>query len=354
MSDFIFNGMAHGSVASQLMQNGFDSRALRPWIGKDGRSYIAVTNAAGEQVARPTTNAALLRREDWKSIDQAVTRVALPRLRAVGDLRSSGLTYNIPNGMAKTVLETAAMSDINPATVSMDGLRMGDADRPAFALTNLPLPIIHKDFHYSLRQVMASRNGGSPLDTSTAELASRKVAEEAEKLLLGVSSVADQYAFGGGTVYGYTDFPQRNTKTITSPTLTAWTPQTLLAEVLAMKTQSQDDNFYGPWKIYASTGWDAYLDDDFNANYPNLTLRQRLRQIDGITDVMTLDYLQNYDLVMVQMTSDVVREVVGMDIRTVQWESAGGMQLNFKVMAIMVPQLRADYAGQCGLLHASV
>jgi uncharacterized linocin/CFP29 family protein len=284
----------------------------------------------------------------------AVTRVALPRLRAVGDLRSKGLVYNIPNGMGKTVLETGAMSDINPASVSMDGLREGDSDRPVFSLTNLPLPIIHKDFHYSARQLMASRNGGSPLDTSSAELASRKVAEEAEKLLLGVSTEADSYAFGGGTIYGYTDFPSRNTKTLTDPTDTAWVPKTTLLEVLNMKTKSQDDRYYGPWMLYCSTAWDEFMDADYSDDKGDNTLRDRLKKIDGIMDVRTLDYLLNYDLILVQMTSDVVREVIGMEIRTVQWESKGGMQVNFKVMGIMVPQLRADHSGQCGIVHGSV
>ena len=38
---------------------------------------------------------------------------------------------------------------------------------------------------------------------------------------------------------------------------------------------------------------------------------------------------------------------------SVQWESVGGMRLNFKVMAIQVPQLRADYYNNCGILHAT-
>jgi len=55
----------------------------------------------------------------------------------------------------------------------------------------------------------------------------------------------------------------------------------------------------------------------------------------------------------VQQTSDVIREVVGMDITTVQWEEEGGMRLNFKVMAILVPQLRADFNGNTGIVHGS-
>jgi hypothetical protein len=59
-----------------------------------------------------------------------------------------------------------------------------------------------------------------------------------------------------------------------------------------------------------------------------------------------------FTLILVQLTSEVARAVNGMDITTVQWEEKGGMRLHFKVMAIQVPQLRADYYGQMGLLHA--
>ncbi len=356
--DYILNGQASGSIASALLQNNMDVRALRPWVsckrGRPDRSFIAVTDPVKNiEIAQPINNVGLLRREDWKLIDDAVVRAAQPRLRAVGDLRSRGLTFTIPNGMGKTVFETATQSDITPAAISMDGLRESDRDRPAYALTNLPLPIIHKDFHFSLRQLQASRNGGSPLDTSMVELASRKVADEAEKLLLGVSTVADQFAFGGGTIYGYTDFPDRTTRTITAPTASGWTGATFLADVLAMKTDSQDDNHFGPWILYVSNNWDLFLDDDFSTLKGDNTLRERVAKIEGIQEVRTLDFLLNFDVVLVQLTPDVVREVIGMELTTVQWETNGGMKVNFKVMAIMVPQLRSDFTAQSGIVHGS-
>ena len=354
--DYIFNGQGHGQVASALMQSNFDVRALRPWIGKDGRTYIARVNNAGNLESVPVTNApATLRKDDWKVLDDAITKVAKERLRAVADLRSRGLQFVLPNGMAKTVLETETQSDIGAASVSMDGLRAGKADRPEFNLTNLPLPIIHKDFHYSARQVMASRSGGSPLDTTTAELAGRRVAEEAEKLLLGVSTEADTFAFGGGTIYGYTDHPDRNTRTLTAPTASGWTAATALSEVLSMKADAFADNHYGPYILYSSPLWDRFMDDDYNAaGGSDLTLRQRLNMIDGIEEVRTLDHLTAHDLILVQMTSDVARMVIGMDITTVQWETNGGLQLNFKVMGIIVPQIRSDFGKQAGIVHGSV
>ncbi len=349
--DFILNGQANGDVATKLMQAEFDPNCLRPYIGGDGRSYITA-NVGGKPIAVPTQNAtASLRKDDWKILDDAVVKAAKPRLRAVGDLRGRGLTYNIPNGMGKTVLETETQSDISAATMSMDGLRQSQADSPNFGLSNLPLPIIHKDFHFSARQVMTSRNGGSPLDTTTAELAARRVAELAEQLLLGT---ADTYAFGGGTIYGYTNYPSALVKVLTNPTASGWTPATTVNEVLEMRLQSQLAYHYGPWILYSSPNWDIYLDDDYSTAKGDLTLRDRIRKIEGIEDVKTLDYLTGYQLLMVQMTSDVVREVVGMDITTVQWESEGGMRLNFKVMAILVPQLRADSNSNTGIVHGNV
>lgn len=351
MDDFIFNGAASGSVAQRLLACNFDVRALRPFIGENGKTYITTMGKNGKLETKMIHNAtATLRYEDWKLLDDVIVKAAKPRLKAVGDLRAAGLQYTIPNGMGTTVFQTETMSDIGDASISMDGLRQGANDRLEFDLTNIPLPIIHKDFSYSVRQIATSRNGGSPLDTNTAEAATRKVAEEAEKLLLGLSST---YSFGGGTIYGYTNYLYRMTQILTSPTAGGWTASTLLTEVLAMRTSSQNAYHYGPWVLYVSPAWDAYLDEDFKAA-SDVTVRERLKKLDGISDIRTLDYLTDYDMILVQMSSDVVREIIGMDFTTVQWPSDGGLKENFKVMCIMVPQIRRDFNGNTGIVHGGV
>lgn len=350
MRDYFMNGQAHGSVAARLLQCDGDIGVLRPWEGKNGTTYITI-NDEGKIKAVPVTNlTATLRKDEWELVDEVVIKAAKPRLRAFGDLRAAGLQFTIPEGMGKTVLQYQAQSDITPAVISMDGLRESTSDRPVFDLVNLPLPIIHKDFQFSARQLMTSRNRGIPLDVTTAELAGRRVAEEAEKLLLGVSS---SYTYGGGTIYGYTNFPSRMTQSLTNPTTNGWTPMQTLLEVLDMKLASQLEYHFGPWMLYNSPNWDPYLDDDYSAAKGDRTLRERLKVIEGIVDVRTLDYLTGYTMIMVQMSADVARAVVGMDIITVQWESHGGMQINFKVMAILVPQLRADHNGNTGIVHGS-
>lgn len=354
---FILGGQATGDVANVLMANNMDPYCLKPYIGADGRSYINRNSGKVDKDGQPIYNAlvtnapATLRKDQWISLDTAVIKAAQPRLNAVGDLRRAGLQLSLTGGMGNISLEHEKQSDISDARVSMSPVSQAEADRPEYSLESLPLPIIYKDFQFDVRQVMASRRApGNPLDTTTAELAGRKVGEEAERLLLGEAST---YQYGGGTVYGYKNHPDRLTKSLTAPTTS--NHPTTVSEVLAMREQSVAAGYYGDWVLYYSPAWYAFMDEDYTTTVNQAwTLRSRLEAIQGITAVKPADYLTGTTLLLVQQTSDVAREVVGMDITTVQWATQGGMMLNFKVMAILVPQIRSDYYGKTGIVHGSV
>jgi len=148
----------------------------------------------------------------------------------------------------------------------------------------------------------------------------------------------------------YTD---ANTESITAPTAAGWTPQTTVEEVLAMRQASIDDNHFGPWDVLFSTGWEQYLDEDYSAAKGNNTLRQRLQAISGISSIMVADYLTGTKIIMYQKSIDVIRAIVGMEVTTVQWDTIGGLQKNFKVMAIIVPNLRSDIDNKCGIVVGS-
>lgn len=355
MLDFVYNGQGYGDVASRLLAHNFDMRALRPYHADDDPySPIAYVDRYrnGVAVAEPVFNApATLRRNDWLLVDQAVVQAAVPRLRAFGDLRARGLEYNIPNGMGHISLGYEVMSDITGATISMDPSRISEFDAPQFDFRQQPLPVIHKDLQFTARQIAVSRQGGTPLDLAPAKLAARRVAEEVEKLTLGVSS---SYTYAGGTVYGYTNFPNRITKSdITAPTTGGWTGATLVAEIIAMRELARAKFFYGPWMLYLSPAWAAYLDLDYSATKGSDTIRQRIANIEGIEEVRELEFLTGYQILLVQMQPDTAEAVVGMEIVTVRWEAQGGMVVNFKIMCIMVPRLRANYAGDAAIVHGT-
>lgn len=319
--DFFFNGKAHGGVANKLLANGMDVRALR-------------------------TNDVLLY-DEWKEIDKAVLKAYQQRLVGVADLTGRGLTYNIGNGLGKTVLGYQDASDIEDAQMSMDGVTRARRDRPEFDINYLPLPITHADFSFSAREIEASRSGNMPLDTTMAELAARKVAEKIEAVLFQGAST---YTFGGGTIYGYEDEPNRNTYSLSGH----WndSPMNPLADILGMKQALINDRCYGPYVVYIPTAFETAIDDDSKAE-SDLTWRERLLKISGITDIKVADKMTTDKVIMVQLTSDVIRLVNGLSVTTVQWDTEGGMQVNFKVMAIQVPQTRHDQTGRCGIVIGS-
>jgi uncharacterized linocin/CFP29 family protein len=363
MKDFIFNGKAHGGLlksgtaAALLLNSGFDPGVLRPYeiLDTNGTAIhncVSVMNrATGKYVETPIQNAALLRKDEWKQYDTAIVTAARNRLGAVASLMSSGLVYNL-NGMGKTVMDYEKISDVGEAQLSMDGLTRGENTRQTYDTGYLPLPIIHQDFQIGLRALSTSRNGGNAIDTTNAEVAARKVAEKIESMYFMGSS---GYSFGGGVIYGLTDYPDRNTFDLD----TAWddpsvTGADILTSVLTMKQQALDDRFYGPFTLYIPAAYETKLDQDYSTAKGSDTIRERLLKVKGIDAIEVSDYLTGDNVVLVQKTSDVVRIVQGMPITPLQWEEQGGMLVNMKVMGIIVPQIRSDFNGRCGIVHGAV
>lgn len=348
MVDFIMNGTAHGDSASRLLANELDPAMMRPYFNERGEPCFTI-NIGGQPREVVTTNAnATLTKDAWIALDNAVRDAAKPRLRAVSDLMSRGLSVGL-DGMSTTVFQSQALSDLTDAKVTMDGQEEASHDRIQTSLDSLPLPIIEKDFGFSKRQINVSQKGGAPLDLTGARLAGQKVAEMIEKMLIGDIVLPK---FSGANIYGYKNFPSALTKTITEPT-GAWTAATTVQEVLAMRSQAYAAYHYGPYMLYYGPSWSAKMDDEYKSE-SSVTLANRLRAIDDIVDVKRLDHLSGYELILVQLSPEVIRMVNGMDITTVQWATDGGMGVRFKVMAIMVPQLRADYYGRTGIVYGSI
>lgn len=353
--DFMGGNGAQGNVAAYMSAEGrMDVGRLRPYIDKQGNPSMFVYSGSGDPrkkenyVVLPATYATL-RRDEWKRLDEVLVPIAESRLRGIQDLVSRGLTYDIGNGMGTTVLEYHDVSDAMEAQLSMDGISRGQNDRPKFTTNYLPLPIIHADYQLNARVLAASRKLGNPLDTTLAERAARRVAEQLENMLF----TATTYAYGGGTIYSYLNFPNRNTVTLsTNWDDSAKTPSDIVDDVRSMKQESINAHFYGPWVLYIPTNYETVMDDDYDTSGQSTqTVRERLLKIDGIQSVQVIDTLPDDNVLLVQMTSDVVRLVRGMGIQNVEWSSEGQMVTNYKVMTIQVPQIRADQEGHCGVTH---
>ena len=318
---------ASGNVAMKMLQSGLDVQALRT---QD-----------------------VLRLREWQNFDTVVIEVARQRLVAVGDLISAGLTYEVPNALGIMQVQWERFSDLGPASISMSGISKGENDRFEIDLQSVPMPIVHKDFQLNIRALEAGRNLGTPLDTTQAALAARIVAEQIESILFNGTTVGS----ASNTIAGYTTFTSRVTGSLTASWLTQ-TGATTVNDALLMVEAAYAQNMYGPYMLYVPANVFAALGNDYKT-YSDLTILQRLADIPGIIGIRPTSNLpagtaSHSQAVLVQFTSNVVDIIEGIQPTVVQWEAEGGFLINFKVLAIMVPRLKADKSNQCGIIHYSI
>ncbi len=319
-------GFLGGSVAQRLLQNGFRVEALR-------------TNGT-------------LRKDEWKLYDTKVIEVARSRLVGVADLLSSGLTFPIANALGVTRVEWEKQTDMDDAVINMSGVTEGTNDRVTWDLLSLPLPIIHRDFTINIRALHASRNTGQPLDTTQAAVASRKVSEKTEAMLFNGATELGTNA----VIYGYRTAQNRNTGSISNWASSGVAGTTIVTEILAMIAALVADNMLGPYMLYVPASyWNRFM-DDYKAN-SDRTILERILAISGISGVKMSTNLPDGgsgEVVLVQMTSDVIDMCEGMQPTMVEWNEQGGMVFKFKVMSIMAPRTKYDANSQCGIAHYHV
>lgn len=308
-----------GNVIQKLQANNFD-------IGKALR-----TNAT-------------LPRDAWESIDQTVIEVAGQRLNGIADLQSRGLVRNL-DGIGFMYDTWQTMSDSHPAEQSMSGLTQGAQNTADFGETTIPLPITHVDFQIPLRKLIAMKQRGTPLDLTMVAQATRKVVEKLEDTLFNGSTVVA----AGNSLLGYMNYTDANA--ITSCT-GAWTGTIANCEkdLALLMAELGNDRHHGPYILYVHT--DEYNDlQQRDSNAGGITYLDILKNKAGIADVKPTDALGALKLCLVEMTRETVDITVALDIQVVEWETYGGMQSNFKVMACMAPRIKSDYDGRCGVTY---
>lgn len=352
--DHIYDGQGYGGVAEALVDRDLHPGFFRPWRSKkNGRSYVSV---GGRNLA---TNArATLTKEQWKAMDQRLVTVARPDLRVWSDIVGAGLTYNVPDGMGTIFLQDQTITDGGTAIISMDPAVEGERDRPSFDTRSYPLPVIHGDVSFSMRQLAVSRRPGlggiaAPLDTTMLEQVTRRIVEKIELMTIG--SASQTFNYGGATpIQGLTTKTQRVTSSLTLPTDPSWTPELLLDEMLDMIQDLQDLQFNGPYGVYFSPSWMKYLNGPYSSAYNGGSLLSNLRQIDEIKWMKKIHYgLSGYQIIVFQLTPDVIRAVTGMRLQTIQWFTKGGIGWHAKVICMMIPQLRTNADNETGINHGT-
>lgn len=331
-----------GAAGHRLAAYGFQINALQPWVGSDGQTRITVMEN-GEPVVKVITANGTLRKDEWKELDRTVQQIGRERLSLVADLRAAGLSRNL-GGLGTLMAEYERIGDMGEAQIDMSGTTRAPEDTVGFDLDGVPVPIIHKGFRLNTRRLEASRKLGQGLDIVQGEVATRKVAEKIEDLFIVGSTIT----VDGRRIYGLTNFPQRNTVTLSD-----WNSPTTgddLGDVLKMIDAATAARFYGPFAIYYAPNFHRRMLEDYKPE-SDMTRIQRLRNVEGISSVKVLDRLPANNVVMVQLTSDVIQVGDAVDITPVDWEEGGIFERHFKVFAALTPIIRASQTGQSGIVH---
>ena len=316
--DALFGGS--GNVLQKLKANNWDiDKALR-------------TNAT-------------LPKSAWVEIDKTVLEVAGQRLNGIADLQSRNLTRDLRSGGLGIMYDYwQTMSEGGDAEQSMSGITAGAENTLDFDEQAIPLPITFVDFRIPLRKLMAMERFGSPLDTTMVAQATRKVIEKLEDCLFNGSSVKA----GGRTLYGYMNYTHSNALTSLAGNWSG-TPANIELDVIKLITALEGDRHYGPYILYVHANeWADLRQRDSTADRTYFDI---VKSMKGIEDIKVTNALSANDIALVEMTRETVDLDVAVDVKVVEWDTHGGMQSNYKIMAVIAPRIKSDYDGRCGIVY---
>ena len=292
----------------------------------------------------------LLRENEWKEVDMAALAAARYPLRVVSGLRRRGLVRRL-GGLGTLVSQWYMRSEVTPAHVSMTG-QGALRDLPDLRTAGVPVPVISKEFAIDARSLEASRRLGDGLDVSAAEEAARVVAEAYDDLVLNGNTTI---VTSGMSVYGLRSHPNRNTDTAASFGGGVWSASTdnPVKTVAGMINAAMTDRHYGPYMVYV--GQKQYNDAalTFYSDGTAQTPMQRIESLPQVEGVEMLPNLPDGEVLLVQMTSDVVRLAEALDLQVREWTSPDGMTSVFRVMLVGTVEVKARYDGKSGIVHAT-
>lgn len=328
------------------VETGTDAVAGAFGVGMD--YFMANEDEKKKIIANNTT----LQRDEWETIKDEMVATYRREAYGVPHLRNAGLTRNI--SLATKVDIWQKRSSLTDPEVSMDAENRSDEDRLVYDYDGVPVPIVHKDFRIGDRDLQTSRNLGNDLQTDTVSEATEVVTRGLDDLLFNgweaqVSDARNQTF----DLYGYTTHPDR-----VQYSGSDWgTVDNIRDDIVGIldELDQNDRDAGGFWLYLAPAQWRqlrSAIDVDGDGNN---SLRQRImNEFDQeIDQIFRAHHLEDGQAVMVDPKPDVVELAIAEDVQTIEWQSGSGMTHNFKVMSAMVPEIKSDWEGKSGIVHAT-
>lgn len=335
-------------------------------IGKPGRTvvnrvprdFLTANEGAGATIDRGRMYEHLvandlLRRDEIREIDEALTAVADRDRAGVQDLIDRGLVRNLRN-IGVSLYQVDRHSAVEDAKQHMSITALGDKDQVTFTPTVYPVPVTSSQFDLDRRQVAAGQTLGMGVDTTNVEEHTRAVIRRLENTLANGNA---GIVLDGNALQGYTNLTARHQVSFTDVEWSATSALTnAVSDVLEMRRVLADDGFDGPYVLYIPSNWDGVIDDDYKAE-SDRTLRERILAITGIQAVKVMPSLTASNAVLVQMTRSVVEYAVGQELAPVTWDLMGGLAQNWAILEVSTFALKTaedeDGVATSGIAHIS-
>jgi uncharacterized linocin/CFP29 family protein len=340
--------MAEAKIAQGNEAVDFITNSWRPHgFDKKGRPVDEQGNLMVNQ--RQLQANAFLSREEWEVLDTAIYEMAKQRLNAWQDLVGAGLTRT--SSLAAMYTKWRVASERIAADVTMDFRTRLTHDRTDKYTYGVPLPIISAFYSLGRRELMATRAAGQDVETFEAQEAAAAVVEQAENILInGNTAIVVQ----GNSIPGYRTLAARDTGTAAAYGGGDFgTISNVTATFIGMLSALAAKRYYGPFNCYIhNTQYHEML--EFYTDGSGQTALERTLQLPQIQSIKPNDLMTTAgDLLMVQMSRNVVDVEIALTLENRQWEAPDGSALFFVVMMAAVPRLKTDYEGNAGIAHAT-
>jgi len=303
--------------------------------------------AFDKKTGKPVVNGilkanAMIGRDQWENIDQAVVKMARIRMNAWADVESRGLVSG--TSLAEWLSSWNVSSEMTTAEVNMDFETQTGEDRTDRKRYSVPIPIISKTFSYGRREIITAERFGADLETNEAEEATAAVVDMLETILIdGYTSVKLE----GNSIPGYRTLTARTTGSATGD---FGTLSNIHPTFLAMIKAAGSNRYHGPFDFYLHTDQYTEMLEIYSDGTGDSALDRVLR-IPKVNSVKINDKCTAGELIGVQLESNVVdiRQAMALEVR--RWENRDGSRAWFKVMVAAAPRLKTDYNGKSGIIH---
>jgi len=289
----------------------------------------------------PVRNSALTR-DQWLELDSVVMETFRTVPTGVNDLINAGLTT--PGDLGTILSGYPVVSDMEAAQMSMDGVVHGQQDRLDYDEVLVPIPITHKDFGLSARHLLT---GAGRLQTDHVREATKKVRDLNENILFGNAT----YNYGGYSVWGYTNHPNRVTDTATNFGGGDWgTSGNAYKTIVGAINYMAALGLNGPWGVYAANVQYGQTLLQFGNN-DNNELSVMLEKIPDLQFLRRSFELTAGEVVMVMLAREAIDVEVAANIQVVQWSERGGFLTEYRVLDAIVPRIKKDYNDVVAICH---